>query len=51
MNLAHFHNNVKNIVRVACENALKKEGFIPDPIEENVANGTLALMVTANSFK
>ena len=39
MNLAQFHNNVKEIVRVACENALKNEGFVPDPVEENVEKG------------
>ena len=51
MNLAQFHNDVKEIVRVACENALKKEGFVPDPVEDNVTKGTLASVVTANSSK
>lgn len=31
--LAQFHNNVKKLVREACENALKAEGFAPDPID------------------
>ena len=31
--LAQFHNNVKKVVREACENALKTEGFVPDPID------------------
>ena len=31
--LAQFHNNVKKVVREACENALIAEGFVPDPID------------------
>jgi len=31
--LAQFHNNVKKLVREACENALVAEGFFPDPID------------------
>ena len=31
--LAQFHNNVKKLVREACENALMDEGFVPDPID------------------
>ena len=31
--LAQFHNNVKKLVREACENALEAEGFAPDPID------------------
>ena len=33
MRLAQFHNNVKKVVREACENALRAEGFTPDPID------------------
>lgn len=38
--LAQFHNNVKKLVREACENALMDEGFVPDPIDldKNSAN-------------
>jgi len=31
--LAQFHNSVKKLVREACENALKAEGFVPDPVD------------------
>ncbi|XP_065911794.1 dynein axonemal heavy chain 6-like [Dysidea avara] len=31
--LAQFHSSVKRVVREACENALKAEGFVPDPID------------------
>ena len=33
LRLALFYNNVKKVVREACENALKAEGFVPDPID------------------
>ena len=33
MRLAQFHSSVKRVVREACENALKAEGFVPDPID------------------
>ena len=31
--LAQFHSSVKKLVREACENALKAEGFVPDPVD------------------
>ena len=34
MSLAEFHDWAKEAVRVACENALTSEHFVPDPIEE-----------------
>jgi len=34
MSLAEFHDWVKEVVRVACEDALSNEGFVPDPVEE-----------------
>ena len=34
MSLAEFHDWAKEAVRVACENALTSERFVPDPIEE-----------------
>ena len=34
MSLAEFHDWVKEVVRVACENALASERFVPDPVEE-----------------
>lgn len=37
MSLAEFHVWAKEVVRVACENALVSEGFVPDPVEEQRA--------------
>ena len=37
MSLADFHVWAKEVVRVACENALTSEGFVPDPVEEQRA--------------
>lgn len=34
MSLAEFHDWAKEAVRVACENALASEDFVPDPVEE-----------------
>ena len=35
MALSQFHGSVKETMRIACENALLKEGFVPDPLDEN----------------
>ena len=34
MALSEFHGSVKEIIRRACEDALMREGFVPDPIED-----------------
>ncbi len=39
MALSKFHASVKETVRTACENALLKEGFVHDPIEEPQPDG------------
>lgn len=32
INLAQFHLDIRNIARHACEEALRREQFVPDPI-------------------
>ena len=39
MALSKFHASAKEIVRLACEDALLREDFIPDPVEEPKNNG------------
>ena len=45
LELSKFHITVKQLVRVACENALKREGFVPDPIENEQNNSSSKLIV------
>ena len=39
LQLVQLHNYIKAVVRKACEVALVKEGFVPDPIEEEEEQG------------
>ena len=39
MALSKFHGSVRERIRRSCEDALLKEGFVADPIEENTAEG------------
>ena len=39
LQLVQLHNYIKAVVRKACEVAPVKEGFVPDPIEEEEEQG------------
>ncbi len=34
MSLSEFHEWVRQVVRFACEEALRDENFVPDPIDK-----------------
>lgn len=42
MSLSEFHGWVREVVRVACEEALHDENFVPDPIDKE--EGILTLL-------
>lgn len=44
MSLSEFHQWVREVVRYACEEGLRDEDFIPDPIEEE-KEGNIFLQV------
>ena len=46
MALAEFHERVREKVRVACEDALMSDGFVPDPPEEDISE--LGIYVCVN---
>ena len=50
MSLADFHVWAKEVVRVACENALTSEGFVPDPVEEQRAGRNNKVRNNAKKF-
>ena len=50
MSLAEFHVWAKEVVRVACENALVSEGFVPDPVEEQRAGRNNRVRNNTKSF-
>ena len=39
MSLSEFHHWVREVVRCSCEDALRDEDFVPDPVEEDADNG------------
>ena len=50
MSLADFHVWAKEVVRVACEDALTSEGFVPDPVEEQRAGRNNKVRNNAKTF-
>ena len=50
MSLADFHVWAKEVVRVACEDALTSEGFVPDPVEEQRAGRNNKVRNNAKKF-
>lgn len=45
LQLVQLHNYIKSVVRQACEVALTREGFVPDPVEEEEdQGGAMALL-------
>ena len=45
MALAEFHERVREKVRIACEDALMSDGFVPDPLEDDISEPGMCMHV------